>query len=280
MTKKRDTNIFTKISVELTKTKVPPLFSTGLSTTYVLKVSNSVTNYHFAIGKTYSDFLLLRNQLLRDMDDSHVCDNVGCRTFVDDSNVHFPPKVIMHRNADVIRNRELKFQDFLDYLVHYINGSRESSCSVARENVPNALIVFLFDGAKMNKRKFWIPAPRHHARRIPQEILDQAFRLAKENKEEEHIDDEALIGRIQTILESHGGQSFVVENSEEDGSVSPGKAIEIGTPFHLEDNNDISTFLPSFKQALSRVDDPNELVEIEHQLNEMIAERKHQLLKH
>ncbi|OQR85377.1 hypothetical protein ACHHYP_20584 [Achlya hypogyna] len=267
----KDTNIFTKVTAKVVQTKVPPLFSTGLSTTYVIQVHNAATQHHFRIGKTYTDFVVLRDQLLRDA--SHACANGPCKNFARDVNEHFPPKVIMHRHADVIHLREWKFQDLLDYVVAYINTSRAGGCVHARETVPNNLIVFLFDGAKMDKRKFWIPLQRtHRGRRLPRALLDEALRIAHAPPDDEDDDDnERHMGSIDTILESHGGGTLAAAAAAIDAG-SPGRALDVGTTMH-DDDCGVGAALESLQAALAALDTAQDLAAVEAQVLVLFREQ-------
>ncbi|KDO34016.1 hypothetical protein SPRG_01290 [Saprolegnia parasitica CBS 223.65] len=290
----KDTNIFTKVSAKIIKTKVPPLFSTGLSTTYVLQVHNAATDHSFRIGKTYTDFVVLRDQLLR----AHDCDNGAlCAAFSSDMHAHFPPKVLMHRHADVVHLREWKFQDLLDLVVRFINASRSSTCAYAREAVPNSLIVFLFDGAKMDKRKFWIPLQRtHRGRRIPRAVIEEAIRIARDNHGVDEDDEvnERHMGSIDSILESHG--SVAVVESVLDAAGSPGCALDVGTPEvanqHRENNNAslddddddaiatptaVAGLLHSLRKTLEAIDDAKNLAALEDQVKSLFRDRHTQL---
>ncbi|EQC31069.1 hypothetical protein SDRG_11255 [Saprolegnia diclina VS20] len=294
----KDTNIFTKVSAKIIKTKVPPLFSTGLSTTYVLQVHNAATDHSFRVGKTYTDFVVFRDQLLRN--GAHECDNSAlCGAFHSDMHTHFPPKVLMHRHADVVHLREWKFQDLLDLVVRFINASRSSTCGYAREAVPNSLIVFLFDGAKMDKRKFWIPLQRtHRGRRIPRAVIEEAIRIARDNQ---NVDDdnevnERHMGSIDSILESHG--SVAVAVSVLDAVGSPGIALDVGTPppgvanLHHADNNvslddddddaiatptAVAGLLHSLRTTLAAIDDAKNLAALEDQVQSLFRDRHTQL---
>ncbi|KAF0684513.1 Aste57867_23512 [Aphanomyces stellatus] len=268
---KKDSNVFVKITASIVKSKVPSLFATSGSTVHVIEVKNKITNNSFKIGKKFSDFEFMVKQMQGIFGDNHRCDNPMCATFAQKAKDMMPPKSLITRVPEVTRRREESFQQLLDFWFTYINSSRppQTTCQAALADVPNAIIVFLFDGAKMNKRRFWIPPQRsHRGKRLPRAMIEEALRLAEEERLKaasdamppaspvNGADGQEESDAVESILRKCGSATYANDETKHD----------VG--------EEVANMMQSLRILLHQVEDPEQLSHIEAELQEMLRQQR------
>ncbi|CAK4081375.1 unnamed protein product [Aphanomyces euteiches] len=272
---KKDSNVFVKITASVIKSKVPSLFATTGSTVHVIEVRNKVTNNSFKIGKTFADFDLIVKEIQSTVGDKHHCDNSHCKGFISGVKEIMPPRSLISRTADVVRFREESFQNLLDFWFRFINTSRQSTCQVALAGIPNLIIVFLFDRAKMNKRRFWIPPQRsHRGKRLPRAMIEEALRLAEEErlKAAEPSSDPLSSPPSSPVAAEGVAESAVIESIlRRNGS----GVVDVDAEDAKEDlGAQVANMMQSMRILLDQVEDPEQLANIEAEMQEILRHQR------
>ncbi|ETW04704.1 hypothetical protein H310_03860 [Aphanomyces invadans] len=270
-----ESNVFAKITTSIVTSKVPSLFATQGTTVHVIEVTNTVTRNAFRIGKTFHDFDDFVKQLQRVLasQEHSPCDNPGCTTLLELTKERMPSRTLISRTPEVARRREENFQSLMDLWFSFINTSRESTCRTALANIPNALIVFLFDGAKMNTLRFWVPRSRsHRGKRIPRGVLKEIMRLAEDERQRaaaaaghHHVDEasaEVMADNdtVLSVFRSCGSTIHDNDNADE------------------ESHEELAIHLQNLRIAIHQVKDLDQLAHIETDVLAMMHQQRSHLL--